>query len=442
MTYEALGKDLTLAATGDALITLPLPPFSDPSFTKLVDRITATDVAFTNLETVLRRDEGYPQIEGGGATWIWSEPEILGDLQSMGFDLFSVAQNHMLDWGQDGLVAALRYLEEAGVVHAGAGRTLTEARRPSYMELPQGRVALIALTTTFHDWNRAGEGRSDCIGRPGINPLRIRVSLQVQPEAFATLKRLSDELFVGEVPPRVKSAIPAKSAEEIMFLHHRVRSGKTDEAIYELDAIDEAAIMKTIAEARRQADWVFLSVHSHEMEGTNPEATPAYLRAFSHRCIDAGVNAIFGHGAHVLRGIEVYGGSPILHGLGNLFFQNETLPYQPAEFYERVGLGADATPGEGFDKRSDFGRKGFTAKPVFWNGVVARMQWSAGTLTAIELDPVTLGHGLPRSVRGTPRLAEGEAGREVIDLIAGLSKPYGVDVTWDATNATGRVALG
>lgn len=423
------------------MITLPLTDSDEPSFTRLAERIRSADIAFTNLETVLRHDEGYPQVEGGGATWIWSEPEILGDLQGMGFGLFSVAQNHMLDWGQDGLVACLRYLDEGGAAYAGAGRTLTEARRPAYVDLPNGRIALIALTTTFHDWNRAGEARSDCAGRPGINPLRIRTSLQVKPEAFRVLKELTESLHAEELPPRVKSAMPVKHENEIMFLHHLVRPGDVDEVVFELDAKDEAAIMKAVAEARRQADWVFMSIHSHEMERDDPERTPPYLRAFSQRCVDAGVDAIFGHGAHVLRGVEIYKGKPIFHGLGNLFFQNETLPYQPADFYDRVGLGPDATPGEGFDKRSDGGRKGFTVKPVFWNGVVARVTWKGGVLSAIELDPVTLGWGLPRPVRGAPRLAEGEAGLEVIELIDRLSRPYGAKIVWDSANATGRVAL-
>jgi len=430
-----------LAAAGDALITRRLPTPFGASFNELVERISSCDVGFANLETVLRRDEGIPQVEGGGATWIWSDPEVLGDLQQMGFRLFSVAQNHMLDWGQDGLLACLRYLEHGGAAYAGSGRTLTDARRPAYVDLPHGRVALVALTTTFHDWNRAGDARSDCPGRPGINPLRIRTSLRVRPDAFRALKALTENLHLAEVPPRVKSAVPVTSNDEIMFLHHLVRPGERDEAMYELDSADEAAVMRALAEARRQADWVFVSLHSHEMEGTDPEQTPAYLRAFTQRCVEAGADAVFGHGAHVLRGIEIYRGAPIFHGLGNLFFQNETLPYQPADFYERVGLGPDATPGEGFDKRTDNGKKGFVAKPVFWNGAVARARWKAGRLCAIDLDPIALGYGAPRPERGFPELAGGDDGRAIVEIIARLSRPYGVDVTWDAPRSCGRVAI-
>ena len=39
--------------------------------------------------------------------------------------------------------------------------------------------------------------------------------------------------------------------------------------------------------------------------------------AFSHRCIDAGADFVFGHGPHVVRGMELYKGKLIAYSLGN-----------------------------------------------------------------------------------------------------------------------------
>jgi poly-gamma-glutamate capsule biosynthesis protein CapA/YwtB (metallophosphatase superfamily) len=41
--------------------------------------------------------------------------------------------------------------------------------------------------------------------------------------------------------------------------------------------------------------------------------------------IDAGAAVVTASGPHVLRGIEIYNGKPILYGLGNFIFENETL---------------------------------------------------------------------------------------------------------------------
>jgi poly-gamma-glutamate synthesis protein (capsule biosynthesis protein) len=38
-----------------------------------------------------------------------------------------------------------------------------------------------------------------------------------------------------------------------------------------------------------------------------------YVEEFAHRCIDAGADAVFGTGNHLLKGIEIYKGKPIFY---------------------------------------------------------------------------------------------------------------------------------
>ena len=52
----------------------------------------------------------------------------------MGFSIVSRANNHALDWGIEGLHETSRWLDEAGIVHAGAGETRGLARAPQYFE--------------------------------------------------------------------------------------------------------------------------------------------------------------------------------------------------------------------------------------------------------------------------------------------------------------------
>src|SRR2546428_10411096 len=47
------GKAMTMALTGDSLITLKLSVHTDPPFMKMIDLIRGADMAFTNFEMLL-----------------------------------------------------------------------------------------------------------------------------------------------------------------------------------------------------------------------------------------------------------------------------------------------------------------------------------------------------------------------------------------------------
>ncbi len=121
---------------------------------------------------------------------------------------------------------------------------------------------------------------------------------------------------------------------------------------------DLAGNLAAIREARRQADWVIVSLHCHEQK-VKPEEPPDYLIAVAHAAIEAGADLVVGHGPHILRGIEVYRSHPILYSLGNFIFQNETLPRIPQDMYERElpkdaqSNASSATPADVFDARSE-----------------------------------------------------------------------------------------
>src|SRR6185436_13042857 len=149
--------------------------YSDESFMSLVKIIRDADVSFTPLETVIHDYEGpevYPAAEAPD-TWMRSPRFIAEELKWAGFDLVSHAHNHALDYSYGGLFASWKALNEAGLVHAGTGRNLGEARAPAYLETSHGRVALVSMCSSFTGWTRAGETRSDSNGRPGLNPLRF-----------------------------------------------------------------------------------------------------------------------------------------------------------------------------------------------------------------------------------------------------------------------------
>jgi poly-gamma-glutamate capsule biosynthesis protein CapA/YwtB (metallophosphatase superfamily) len=74
-------------------------------------------------------------------------------------------------------------------------------------------------------------------------------------------------------------------------------------------------VESAVAAARRQADLVIFSIHW----GPNLCARPAEtFRAFARRVVEAGADIFWGHSAHVVQGIEVWRGKPILYDTGDL----------------------------------------------------------------------------------------------------------------------------
>ena len=72
-----------------------------------------------------------------------------------------------------------------------------------------------------------------------------------------------------------------------------------------------------------QADYVLISIHSHELSGNSKENPSDFLQEFAHKCIDSGADAIIGHGPHLLRPIEIYKNRPIFYSLGDFVIHNE-----------------------------------------------------------------------------------------------------------------------
>ncbi len=423
-----MARSFTVAATGDALVTQRIGRTADAGFHALVDLLHSADVRFTNLEGTLHEFEGFPQAASGG-TYVCAHPGVIEDLKGMGFNLYSAANNHMVDWGEGGLFATMTTLDRAGVTYAGIGRHLQEARAPRYLETPVGRVALIAVTSTFPAHSLAGEQRPDCQGRPGVNPLRVQEIVDVDSEMLAQLGDLHRRLGLSAVRDlRIRLGFERPDPPGITTLFERkFRVGDPVGIRTELHAGDLAGNLAWIRDARRQADWVVASIHAHEMRGER-EQPAEFIPSFCRQAVEAGADIVVGHGPHLLRGVEVYHGKPIFYSLGNFIFQNETVLRQPADFYERLGLPPAATPADLFDARG--ARGGFAADPVYWESIVPVCRFAGeGALEEVRLYPASLGHGSPRPQRGTPVRASGIAARMIIERVAQLSPQLRIE--WD-----------
>src|SRR5699024_11484677 len=69
---------------------------------------------------IFHNTEGYPSAFSGG-TWAMASPSVLEDLQKFGFNMFSWANNHTMDYSHGGLIATKKNLDEQNLTHAGVG---------------------------------------------------------------------------------------------------------------------------------------------------------------------------------------------------------------------------------------------------------------------------------------------------------------------------------
>ena len=130
MIYEEESGAITMALTGDSLISRRLSPYREPHYLELVELLRGADFSLTNAEVLFHRYEGSPTWDAGpGGTYVATDPAMIDELRWLGIKMLACANNHAADYGEAGILAHLRHLAERGMPHAGMGRTLTEAAR-------------------------------------------------------------------------------------------------------------------------------------------------------------------------------------------------------------------------------------------------------------------------------------------------------------------------
>lgn len=155
-TTAAPPREGTMAFAGDVLIHSGVWEAADtgsgydlsPMLAPIATQLTAADLAICHLEVTLARPEdqlsSYPRFRAPRA--------LAGNLKSAGFDGCSVASNHSLDFGEQGVVATLDALDEAGLQHAGAARSPEEDARPALYDVGGVTVAQLSYAYGFNGY--------------------------------------------------------------------------------------------------------------------------------------------------------------------------------------------------------------------------------------------------------------------------------------------------
>jgi poly-gamma-glutamate synthesis protein (capsule biosynthesis protein) len=152
---------------------------------------------------------------------------------------------------------------------------------------------------------------------------------------------------------------------------------------------------------------------------------------FARAAVDAGCDAVFGHGPHVTLGIEIYKGRPIFYSLANFFWSDILEPVAEETYEANRELLARAFSDPGSVTDADllavWNAAGFDDPRVFQT-VIAVCRWQGGRVSEVRLHPVDLGYGKVLRSSGTPRLASPAMAQEILGRLQRISAPYGTRI--------------
>lgn len=208
------------------------------------------DAKIINLETAITTSNSYWPNKGINYRMHPLNIEVLKNIDS---PLCALANNHILDWGIEGLKETITTLKDSGINYAGAGLNLAEATRPYILNLPSGNRLLFFSVGTYSsgiplDWTATRDN-------PGIYLLNTLTSVSIE------------------------------------------------------------ELKKNVAQYRKPGDLVVLSIHwggnwNYEIASEQTE----FAHAVIDTCH---VDMIHGHSSHHPLGIELYQHKPIIYGCGD-----------------------------------------------------------------------------------------------------------------------------
>lgn len=431
---------MRVVATGDALFgSTRLRERVDPA---LVELFASTPFVFTNAEFVAASAED--AVMNVGYSLGARGDRSVAELKDLGITVASVANNHTGDYGPSGVVSTMAAFAAHGIVAAGAGVNLAQAREAVFVDAAQGRLAVVAACTTWGDAYAAGDGGRWNAPRPGLNPLRWSQSYEVTPEQFEALRGVDAALGTARTHQETLEVERKWNPDESSFAFGplsgglTIRRGEQSRVVWEVDPQDLAQVCRAIRDAVARAEVVVASIHTHEGEddGWYSDLPAGFVIEAARAMVDAGAHAVVCHGAHILRGVEIHRGRPIFYGLHSLLFDLESGDRIPHEMYTRYGLPADSFPSDLHGVR----RRDAAGDPV---GFYGDRRFELSLAAIIDVDPITgatTAQALPfvlnlnaeqPSRRGIPSVARGAQAQEIADEVAWLSQSFGTTVTLD-----------
>ncbi len=417
---------------------------------KIVDLLKDSDAVFANAEFVTPQKKTPPAAGRGYVTAV--RPETLDEFTDLNVHYLSFANNHTGDFGIAGMTDTLEAARDRGLQPLGVGESLHDARKPQFIDTRDGRIAIITIAITRSEVFAASDAGNGVPARPGVNPLRWERRYVLPKAAFDALSDIDRKLGTrtsAEQGSRIETwAGPSETFFKFGSLWQEnipIELGDDYQVKTFANEQDKTEILANIADAKKRADFVFVNFHSHESlnEDWYADEPAAFIEAFSRDAIDQGADIVVGHGAHFLKGIEVYQQKPIFYNIHSLIMAFESgESIIPPEMYEAYGYPVNTKPStlHGNRAKDKNGKwQGFNSEARFSHSVLLNFELNAETKTfdyhLIPID-LQLTHDRPTK-RGLPVLADEATAQQISDRLTRISQRFGVQVV----NENGRLIV-
>ncbi len=364
---------MRIAAVGDIVLQLDQ---HDERFVPSAPVITAADVAIGQIEVPHTTETDVVGITVPAPP---ADPDALGAMARAGFTVGTVAGNHAYDLGTRGVIDTLRNAERFGIATTGTGANMAEALRPAIAPVGDKTVGVLSF---------------NCVGpRESWATSKKAGSAYVKVLTHYDL----DDMNPGN-PPQVYTFCDRTSLEQ----------------------------MKTaIAETREKVDVVVVALHKGY--GHTPARIDDYEYEVSRAAIDAGADLVVGHHSHIMRGVEIYKGRAIFHGLGNFVTVTSALTPDPDSDSEELKAWARRRE-EMFGFSPDPNMPGYPFHPESRNTAIAVLDVDDTGALSAGFIPCWIDD----EARPVP-LSNGPQGDSVTEYISSITSAAGLDTqfAWD-----------
>lgn len=229
------------------------------------------DLSFLNVEHPLSQ-RGVP-VRGKKFLHRGRNEHIQG-LVDAGVSAINLANNHILDFGDDALLDTIAKFENNNIPCFGAGANISIASAPLLIEKNGLKIGLLGYTSTLPTGFAAGPQMA------GVNPLRVRTAYR-----------------------------PAYNLDELPGTAPIIETWP--------DSEDLAQMTSSVANLKSRVDVVLVYVH---WGVSMVPQVHEHQRTIGKAAIDAGADAVFGGHQHVVSAVEFHHGKPIVHCTGDLIF--------------------------------------------------------------------------------------------------------------------------
>ena len=292
----AVPRPITLVAGGDVTLGAHYEEWVDGlrakgqsgpavdgwGFSEVKPLFTGADLVVVNLECPFT-DRGAPIPKNFNFR---ARPSTVQVLVDAGVRAVTLANNHLMDYGPDGVADTIATLDAAGIAHFGAGRTLAEARRPAIVEVAGLKIAFLGY------------------------------------------------LILGEKHPEPAVVWATETTAGV--------AGHPSDW-----TVVERMVREDVAAARKEADLVIPFFHWGREGSRGPDS---YQIALARAAVESGAAAVLGSHPHVLHGMERIGKAAVFYSLGNFVFGGNWNPRDKDSVlvkarFDRSGyLGAELFP--------------------------------------------------------------------------------------------------